>query len=204
MTEITPPLSLPVAAPEMVRRLGVIVAGMIAVVARRFLRDPQFSAVIVPLCGWLGRAVRRFGRVVARPAVARFRPVAVATVVATAVATVDARPARAVARVRVRLPGGKGWLVRALGWEMAGYGSQFEAWLAEPEVQALLARLPAAGRVLRPLCRMLGVAPVGMVLEVAPARVRVRKPRVRRPRMRREKAWSPGPIPDSWWPMKRG
>ena len=179
MTDVTPPLSLPVAAPEMVRRLGVIVAGMIAVVARRFLRDPQFSAVIVPLCGWLGRAVRRFGRVVARPA-------------------------RAVARVRVRLPGGKGWLVRALGWEMAGYGSQFEAWLAEPEVQALLARLPAAGRVLRPLCRMLGVAPVGMVLEVAPARVRVRKPRVRRPRMRREKAWSPGPIPDSWWPMKRG
>ena len=112
---------------------------------------------------------------------------------------------------RVRLPGARGWLVRALGWEVAGFGSQLEALIAEPEMQALLARVPAAGRLLRPLCRMLGVSPVGVVVpRVAPVRTpnvrtpNVRKPNVRKPRVRREKPWSPGPIRADWWPRKPG
>ncbi|MBC7635866.1 MAG: hypothetical protein H7251_09715, partial [Acetobacteraceae bacterium] len=41
------------------------------------------------------------------------------------------------------------------------YGCQLEALLAEPAMQAALADMPGLGRVLRPLCRMLGVvAPV--------------------------------------------
>ena len=50
-----------------------------------------------------------------------------------------------------------GWLVTAAGWQAAGYGSQLRAALETPEMVALLAAVPQARRVLRPLCRMLAV-----------------------------------------------
>ena len=173
-------------APELVRRLGLILAGIVAVVARRFLKDPTFHEVIVPLCGWLNRALRRFARV---------RVVAAVPCGPGAVVLGERAPVVRVARVRLPLPSRRAWLLRALGWEVAGYGSQLQTLLAEPEMVALLAALPAVGRVLRPLGRMLGV-PVGPVV-VKVAKVRVA--RVRRPRPRREKPWSPGRSPVSWW-----
>ncbi len=175
-------LRVGVTAPEVVRRLEMIVSAVAALIARRFLRDPRYMALIVPLWGWLNRTVRRFGRV---------RVAAVA-------AAVRAPRAPVVAAARVRLPAGKAWLVKALGWEAAGYGSQLQALMGEPEMVALLAAVPGVVRVLRPLGRMLGVV-------VGPVVVRVRKARVPKPRVRkvRVKAWSPGPIPEAWWPQKR-
>jgi len=173
-------------APEVVRRLEMIVSAVAALIARRFLRDPRYMALIVPLWGWLNRTVRRFGRVRvdAAPMVVR----------------VQRERAVAGAVARVRLPAGKAWLIKALGWEAVGFGSQLRTLLAEPEMAALLAALPRAQRVLRPLGRMLGV-------EVGPVVVRVRKPRppvVRKPRVKKEKPWSPGPIRAPWWPAKQG
>ena len=189
MTDASPVLRLTETAPETVRRLGLIVAGLAALIARRFLRDPKFGALVGPLWSWLNRSVQRFGcvrslAVPARPLAAR-RPVVAAE-----------RPLPV--RVRVRLPGGRGWLVKALGWEAAGYGSQLQTLLAEPEMVALLAALPAVGRVLRPLGRMLGVQVGPVVVKVAKV-AKVRVARVRRPRPRREKPWSPGRSPVSWW-----
>ena len=178
MTAVLPALRVGDAAPEMARRLGLIVAGLVALVARRFLRDPKFHTLILPLCAWLGRTMRRFGRV---RAVAVVRPAVPAV-------------ARTAAVARVRLPSRRGWLVRELGWEAAGFGCQLEALLGEPEMVALLARLPAVGRVLRPLGRMLGVT-VGPVVAKP---VVVRKPRARRPRVKRAPAWRPGPIRPFW------
>jgi hypothetical protein len=57
-----------------------------------------------------------------------------------------------------RLPDGFGWLVR-LAPEAACFGGQFQHLLSDPEIPALLAAAPQIGRVLRPLCRMLGVKP---------------------------------------------
>ena len=171
-------------APEVVRRLEMIVSAVAALIARRFLRDPRYMAMIVPLWGWLNRTVRRFGRVR----------------VDAAPSVVRVKRARAVAGARVRLPAGKAWLIKALGWEAVGFGSQLRTLLAEPEMAALLAALPRAQRVMRPLGRMLGV-------EVGTVVVRVRKPRppvVRKPRVKKEKPWSPGPIRAAWWPAKRG
>ena len=167
MSAVSPVARFSDVAPELVRRLGWIVAGLAAVVARRFLKDPKFFALIIPLWSWLGRSGRRFGRVKVQPAV----PVAVSVRAVT--------PLVAKVRTRgVRLPSRRGWLVRALGYEAAGYGCQLQALLAEPELQALLIAVPAAGRILRPLCRMLGVEPMGAVAPVvAAARVRVRRPR---------------------------
>jgi hypothetical protein len=86
-------------------------------------------------------------------------------------------------------PGRFGWLVWAVGYQAAGFGSQLQAVLSEPEMVALLTATPRAGRILRPLCRMLAVdiallRPRPAVVEVAPddvgvvAKTRVRKPRV--------------------------
>jgi hypothetical protein len=49
------------------------------------------------------------------------------------------------------------WLVRAAGWEAAGFGSQLRVILQQPEMVALLQAAPQARRVLTPLCRMLAV-----------------------------------------------
>jgi len=57
-----------------------------------------------------------------------------------------------------RLPHKFAWLVRLVP-EAACYGSQLRHLLSEPEMAALLAASPQARRLLRPLCRMLAVAP---------------------------------------------
>ena len=145
----------------MARRFDMILAGLAAVVARRFLRDPKFAGLIVPLWTWLNRSVRRFERAGTRPAAAR--------------APAQTTAPRLEVKPRLRLPSRKAWLVRALGWEAAGYGCQLEALLAEPEMRVLLVYVPAVGRILRPLCRMLGVT----ALDGTPAAPAKRRPRTR-------------------------
>jgi hypothetical protein len=69
------------------------------------------------------------------------------------------RPRPAAPRPRApRLPRGFAWLVRLVP-EAAVRGSQLRHLLTEPEMAALIAAAPQAGRLLRPLCRMLGVDP---------------------------------------------
>ena len=82
------------------------------------------------------------------------------------------------------LPCRFGWLVRAAAWRAAVYGGQLQLVLEQPEMVELLKASPQAGRILRPLCRMLlvdtRVLRPGVVVEPpAPkmAAVRVRKPR---------------------------
>ncbi len=140
------------AAPELVRRLGQILAGLAALVAARFLRRPHLAGLTVILWNRLSRSVQRFARVMTRPG--------------RAPAPVSRPGRRAYGRQTVAaLPRGHGWLVRELGYEAMAFGGQLEALLAEPAMQAALAALPGAGRVLRPLCRMLGV-PVAAVKPV--------------------------------------
>jgi hypothetical protein len=43
------------------------------------------------------------------------------------------------------------------GWQAAGFGSQLRAVLETAEMVALLEACPQAGRMLRPICRMLAV-----------------------------------------------
>ncbi len=88
-------------------------------------------------------------------------------------------------------PRGFAWLVRVAAWEAAGFGSQLRAVLETPEMVALLTAAPQAARVLRPVCRMLGIEAAvlrpGVVAEdVAPTE------RVRRGAKRREKVFSGG------------
>eukprot|EP01037_Dinobryon_pediforme_P017219 gene17219-17411_t len=93
----------------------------------------------------------------------------------------------AAARVARVWPGGFAWLIRMAGWRSAAYGSQLRAVLETPEMVALLTASPQAGRVLRPICWMLGVEAsllrpgVVVVPKERVERVWVRKARVRVP-----------------------
>lgn len=81
----------------------------------------------------------------------------------------------------LRLPRRFGWLVRAGGYRAAGFGSQLQAALQTPEMAALLAASPEAGRILRPLCRALAFELPGLPPRPKAAR-RPRRPRVAPPK----------------------
>ncbi len=87
----------------------------------------------------------------------------------------DGGAARGLGRVWIARvwPGRFAWLVRMAGWQAAGFGSQLRAVLQTPEMVALLEASPQAGRMLRPICRMLAVEisllriPVAVAVAVA-------------------------------------
>ena len=137
------PFDLPDTAPELARRFAMIMAGLGALIARRFVKMPHLAGFTMLLWGRLNRAVRRLHRALTMSARKR---------------SARARGDRSARLRAVALPSGRGWIVRELGWEAAGYLAQLEGLLAEIATRATLAELPAVGRVLRPICRMLGVA----------------------------------------------
>ena len=181
MDSSPPPLALTPADPQdLARRVGLILAALAALVAARFLRRPGHAGLIVPLWRRLTHVARRM--------VAALRPV---------------RPRRAAPRARAmptpddaardrvtapRLPQGRGWLVRDLGYEAAGFGSQLQAVLEAPDVAALLVMHPAVARVLRPVCHMLGLSLVDGRVAPPPSSV-AREPRP----PAQPKMWRPRP-----------
>ena len=58
-----------------------------------------------------------------------------------------------------RCPTGRGWLVRALGYEAALCATQLEAVLAEAGAIELLSAAPSLGRILRPIQHILSLNP---------------------------------------------
>ncbi len=87
------------------------------------------------------------------------------------------------AKPYIRLPSSRGWILR----QYPGTGMQ-AAWLgalfAAPGTAEFLAAAPQAGRLLRPLCRMLGIEPPPVIAPTP------RPPRPKRPRPAQP---SPGP-----------
>ena len=137
---------LKVLAPEMARRVGMILDNLKALIAARFLRIPFLLPLLMPLWKRLNRIQRRLQRAmelhgVVRKARAR-QPTRMRD---TAIAPLP----------QLQLPRRFGWLIAALGWEAAGYGSHLEHLLAQPDVAAMLAACPGARRVLRPVAHML-------------------------------------------------
>ena len=168
-----PPLR-PDATAELVRRFGFIMAALMVVVAKRFVREPWLLALNVPLWSWLSRTVQRFGRAVTRKMVVR-----------GARARCETAP-----QVRgVRLPSRRGWLARTLGWEVAVWSSALETLLAEPDMQELMASRPEIGRLLRPLCRMLGVDGPGLAKPAVVVTDEVLERRRAKRRMARAAVW---------------
>ena len=83
-----------------------------------------------------------------------------------------------------------------MGYNGVAFGSQLRAVLERPEVVALLVEAPQIGRILLPVCRMLGVE--SSVLRpgvVRPVRVIVPKVAVVRKRVRKVVDWGRIPLP---------
>lgn len=163
MPSSTSPIDLIQDAPALAARLGLILHGLMALVARRFLRQPRLMGLAVPFWSWLSRKRQRFERMVTRPI--RVRAPGVAGPVGEG-AKRERKPA-------VAWPRGRGWLVKELGWEAAAYTSQLTALLDDSAMQAALAAMPGLARVLRPVCHVLGVT--ALMLPVKPRRRRARQ-----------------------------
>ncbi|MFT2094945.1 hypothetical protein ACMS1Z_09715 [Acidiphilium multivorum] len=135
-------------------RFAAILHALCAAVARRgangaFVRETSrpgsaFTnphALTVLLWSRLQRAIARFARLAAGAPPPRPRKT-------------PAPPARA--RSAPDLPRRRGWLLAPVP-EATAAASQLRAFLAEPETRALIAAEPRLGRILRPLCRTLGI-----------------------------------------------
>ena len=106
------------------------------------------TALLVLVWGRIGRMVNRFENLFARWRTGTLpKP----------------RPSRARApatpRETARIPTGRAWLVHVVGYEAAGRASQLQHLLARPDMAEFLHAAPQAGRILRPLCHMLGIDP---------------------------------------------
>jgi hypothetical protein len=116
---------------------------------------PLAPALIVLLWGRLGRMVQRFVALATKLREGRLQPPR----------RRPARPRTASRPPPVPPPGlrcfrprGRAWLIRLVP-AAAGYGSQLDYLLHDPEMVAMIAAAPQMARILRPLCQALGVTP---------------------------------------------
>ncbi len=126
------------------------------------------AAMLGPFHAYAWRVWRRFERLVARHEAGVMRP----AVVRVRAARTDSGRDRA----RVRLPMQRAWVIDAVGYRAAGVASQLEYLLARPDMAGIIALYPQAARMLRPMCHMLGIAPVSVpkLAKWVERRVRVR------------------------------
>ncbi|MBV8094379.1 MAG: hypothetical protein JO110_14375 [Acetobacteraceae bacterium] len=158
------PLTPPPLPTGLSDRLALIIGALRGVIAAHMAKDR--SAVEVLFLAWtrLGRLASRFESLVAA-----VRSGGLSSVRATregSAADLELPRLEGLPQP-FRLPSGFGWLLPLVPGS-AAYAGQVEHLLADPEMAALLAGAPQAGRILRPLCRMLGIRPGPELLPPAP------------------------------------
>ncbi len=126
-----------------------ILSDLRAVIAARAARDRTLTVLLVAVWGRIARMGARLERLVALWRAGRVPMVRAARA---------KRPRRAT--IRPAYPMAPDWLLRKLGYEVVAFGLQLQHLLSEAECRAFMAEVPQAGRVLRPLFRMLGVNPL--------------------------------------------
>ena len=82
------------------------------------------------------------------------------------------RPAQSRQRApKPYFPAGRAWLAGSTDHHVRGHASQLEHLLNHPDMPAFLTAAPQAGRILRPLCHMLGIhMPPPLLLSPRPPR----------------------------------
>ena len=139
-------------------KLSLILSDLRAAIAVRAARDRMLVVMLCAVWGRIARMGTRLERLIAQWRAGKLptqpRPRAGGT---RSAATPGSRP---------RFPNSPGWLMLRVR-ETAAFGSQLQHLLSEPEWAEFLAAVPQAGRILRPLCRMLLVDVVPPVLKRA-------------------------------------
>ncbi len=137
---------------------SAILSDLQAAIARRAARDRTLTVLLVAVWGRIARMGARLERLVAlwragalpQPRAPHTRP--------SGISQAD-QPS-----TRPAYPTAANWLVRTLGYEAVGFGLQLQHLLSNAECAAFLAAVPQAGRILRPLLRMLSVDPLPEVV----------------------------------------
>ena len=167
----------------LVAHLGLIIGNLRATFANHTGHNRAIAPLVLLIWTYLGRIAPRLERLIAALQAGRLTPPRKSAPRAT--------PAAPANPPRLRLPTGNAWLVK-LAQRTAQFSGQLEALLARPEMAELLATAPQAGRILRPLFRMLGCA-----LPPVLRRPNAPPPAPTRPAPRRHApppAWTPPPI----------
>lgn len=136
-------------APEIARRFTLIMASIVALIARAFLRNPLLLPLIVPLYNRLNRAARRFTTLMARVAANKF----------PTPRTPTGEKRAGTRKPKPPIPTTHAWLIRAIPYEAASFASQLAHLLAEPGVAELLAAVPTVQRILNPIRHALALTP---------------------------------------------
>ncbi len=165
------------------------------VLAAQGIKGRLVGALLVAVCGKLRRTARSLTILAARAAAGTLPAARPPRPRQPAARSAPATPPSPQPPARPRLPGSFGWLPRQIEGEaiqsVAAAKSQLACLLDAPDMVALIAAAPQAGRLLRPICRMLGLRPPPhLALPPRPPR----PPRPRRPR--RQQAARPAPARD--------
>ena len=130
-------------------RFCAILRDLRGFIAAHMVKDPLRVPLFTLLWTHIGRTARRFESLFNRwqaGTLAKPRP------------SRAGRPGKP-REPQPRLPRGRVWVVAAIGYRAAGHASQLQHLLADPDMAAFLHAVPQAGRVLRPLCHILGIDP---------------------------------------------
>ena len=151
---------------------SAILTGMRAALAPHVDRDRTRTPILILAMNRINRAAQRF-----QALFTRWQSNTLPT----------PRPARAARasepRPKPYFPTGRAWLAGATDHHVRGRASQLQHLLAHPDMAEFLAAAPQAGRILRPLCHMLGVT-MPAILQLPPE---ARRPKPARPK--------PAPLP---------
>ena len=145
--------------------LTAILTGMRAALAPHVNRDRTRTAIL--LCAWtrIGRAASRF-----QALFTRWQSNTLPT----------PRPTRAAcpagAQQKPYFPAGRAWLAGTTDHHVRGHASQLQHLLDHHDMPAFLAAAPQAGRILRPLCHMLGITMPAVLLPRSRAKASRPKP----------------------------
>lgn len=131
-------------------RFALLVAGLCGVVAAHIARDRNAGPWIVLVWTRISRIGVRVARLAAQARAGTVPPLRTSYELG--------KPRAPAKRPPLVLPRNSLWLVRTVQ-QTAVYGVHLRLLLDDPEMVALLAAAPQLHRVLRPLCRALGVTP---------------------------------------------
>jgi hypothetical protein len=155
----TPSDALRTAAPDLARQVGLVLGGLCTAIVKGTAGQTLLRALIDLAWMRVNRTRHRLERLLARVAAGWLpRPAAPRAPAEPRDPTVPRRT-RVCAPALGRLPRARAWLVRVAGYHAAGSGSQLEHLLTDPAMAEFLAAVPSAARMLRPLCRTLGISP---------------------------------------------
>ena len=132
-----------------------ILSDLQAVIAAHAARNRALTGLLVAVWGRVARMRTRLERLVALWRAGKLPPAQAPRVRAAAARSAGARQV---------FPTTRNWLSRKLGYEVVGFGSQLRHLLTEAECVAFVEACPQAGRILRPLLRMLSGDPLPEVI----------------------------------------